>query len=87
MGIGKPESYNAISESYKMNKNIARAAAAVSLAAVSVSSFAADQGTDAISALGAQATTYITAAFTVAVLVAGGFWGIKMMKKAFSKAG
>jgi hypothetical protein len=33
-----------------------------------------------------KATTYITAAFAVAVLVAGGFWGIKMMKKAFSKA-
>lgn len=50
-------------------------------------SFAADPGVDAITALSAQATTYITAAFAVAVLVAGGFWGIKMMKKAFSKAG
>lgn len=70
-----------------MHKNLARAAAAVSLAAVSVSSFAADQGTDAINALGAQATTYITAAFTVSILVAGGFWGITMMRKAFKKAG
>lgn len=50
-------------------------------------SFAVDPGVDAITALSAQATTYITAAFAVAVLVAGGFWGIKMMKKAFSKAG
>lgn len=48
---------------------------------------AVDQGVDAITALSATATTYIAAAFTVAVLVAGGFWGIKMMKKAFSKAG
>jgi hypothetical protein len=57
--------------------------------AASTASFAqaADPGVDAITALSAQATTYITAAFAVAVLVAGGFWGIKMMKKAFSKAG
>jgi hypothetical protein len=46
-----------------------------------------DPGVEAINGLASQATTYITAAFAVAVLVAGGFWGIKMMKKAFSKAG
>jgi hypothetical protein len=37
--------------------------------------------------LSAVGQTYITAAFAVAVTVAGGFWGIKMMKKAFGKAG
>jgi hypothetical protein len=46
----------------------------------------ADIGVTAIEGLSDKATTYITAAFGVAVLVAGGFWGIKMMKKAFSKA-
>lgn len=48
---------------------------------------AADIGVQAITDLSGKATSYIAAAFTVAVLVAGGFWGIKMMKKAFSKAG
>jgi hypothetical protein len=47
----------------------------------------ADPGVDAITDLSGKATTYITAAFGVAVLIAGGFWGIKMMKKSFSKAG
>ena len=47
---------------------------------------AADPGVEAITALSGKATTYITAAFAVAVLVAGGFWGIKMMKKAFGAA-
>ena len=61
---------------------------AVGVASAAAASLAlADTGTDAITALGSTATLYITAAFTVAVLVAGGFWGIKMMKKAFSKAG
>lgn len=69
-----------------MNKNIQRGLVLVS--GLGASAFAlADAGTDAITALSATATTYITAAFGVAVLVAGGFWGIKMMKKAFSKAG
>jgi hypothetical protein len=72
-----------------MNVRFNKAAVVVAALAVSASSFAqaADPGVDAITALSAQATTYITAAFAVAVLVAGGFWGIKMMKKAFSKAG
>jgi len=46
----------------------------------------ADDGVAAITALGTTASTYISAAFAVAILVAGGFWGIKMMKKAFSAA-
>ncbi|MNR75991.1 Phage major coat protein, Gp8 [compost metagenome] len=46
-----------------------------------------DPGVDAINELSSKATLYIGAAFAVAVLVAGGFWGIKMMKKSFSKAG
>lgn len=46
-----------------------------------------DLGVQAIEGLKATGTAYITAAFGVAVLVAGGFWGISMMKKAYGKAG
>ena len=71
-----------------MNKNILRGLALVSaVSASAVASAADDQGVAAITALSGTATTYISAAFAVAVLVAGGFWGIKMMKKALSKAG
>ncbi|MEF2266561.1 major coat protein [Janthinobacterium sp. LS2A] len=67
---------------------IKQALVAASAMAVTGAAFAAgDPGVEAITALSAQAQTYITAAFAVAVLVAGGFWGIKMMKKAFGKAG
>ena len=45
-----------------------------------------DPGVTAINALSSKATTYITAGFAVALVVAGGFWGIAMMKKTFSKA-
>lgn len=69
-----------------MKKIVSRVVVGVgSLAAVGAAS--AQDGVSAITDLGATATTYITAAFAVAVIVAGGFWGIKMMKKAFSKAG
>ena len=47
---------------------------------------AGDPGVQAITDLSSKAQTYITAAFGVAVLVAGGFWGIRMMKKAFGAA-
>lgn len=47
---------------------------------------AADPGIQAINDLQGKGTSYITAAFGVAVLVAGGFWGIRMMKKAFGAA-
>jgi hypothetical protein len=70
-----------------MNKNIVRGLVAVGALVGSASAFAVDPGVDAVTALQATATTYISAAFGVAVLVAGGFWGIKMMKKAFAKAG
>ena len=64
---------------------------AVALAFMSAVAMAQTTGTDpgieAINGLSSKATSYIAAAFAVAVLVAGGFWGIKMMKKAFSKAG
>jgi hypothetical protein len=70
-----------------MNKNLKRGLVAVAGAAVGGSAMAADAGVDAITALSATAQLYITAAFAVAVLVAGGFWGISMMKKAFSRAG
>jgi Phage major coat protein, Gp8 len=45
-----------------------------------------DAGVTAINDLSSKATTYISAAFAVAVLVAGGFWGIRMMKKSFGAA-
>lgn len=68
--------------------NIKKLSAAAALVLVSGAAMAADDpGVAAITALSATATTYITAAFGVAVLVAGGFWGISMMKKAFSRAG
>ncbi|WP_290603508.1 major coat protein [Janthinobacterium sp.] len=71
-----------------MNKNILRGLALVGAVAVSAGASAAgDDCVAAITALSGTASTYITAAFAVAVVVAGGFWGIKMMKKAFSKAG
>lgn len=70
-----------------MNKNILRGLAAVGAVVVAGAASAQDEGVSAITALSGTATTYITAAFAVAVVVAGGFWGIKMMKKAFSRAG
>lgn len=70
-----------------MNKNIQRGLVAVGAMVASGFALADDPGVTAITALSTTAQTYITAAFGVAVLVAGGFWGIKMMKKAFSKAG
>lgn len=42
----------------------------------------ADAGTDAIAALEITAGTYISAAFSLAILIAVGFFGIRMMKKA-----
>jgi hypothetical protein len=67
-----------------------RVAVGALLAVASAASFAqetgTDQGVEAINALSSKAATYIAAAFTVAVLVAGGFWGIRMMKKSFSAA-
>lgn len=69
-----------------MKKHLSKLTAGLLSLAVSAAAFA-DEGTDAITALETTATTYISAAFGVAVIVAGGFWGIKMMKKAFSRAG
>ena len=67
-----------------------KAAVATLLALASAGAFAqtgaTDIGVDAINELSAKAASYIAAAFTVAVLVAGGFWGIRMMKKSFSAA-
>ncbi|MGK5064178.1 major coat protein [Janthinobacterium sp. LB3P112] len=61
--------------------------AASTMVATGAAFAAGDPGVEAITALSAVGQTYITAAFAVAVTVAGGFWGIKMMKKAFGKAG
>lgn len=71
------------------NKVRAQVAALIALSLAGANAMAQavpDQGVQAITDLSSKATSYITAAFTVAVLVAGGFWGISMMKKAFSKA-
>lgn len=70
-----------------MNKNIIRGLVLVGAIGAAGAASAQADGVAAITALSATATTYITAAFAVAVVVAGGFWGIKMMKKAFSRAG
>jgi hypothetical protein len=71
-----------------MNANIQKGLVAAGALVATGFVFAADDpGVAAITALSAQATVYISAAFAVAVLIAGGFWGIKMMKKSFSKAG
>lgn len=74
------------------DRKISRAYRSVKLAVVgalvTASGFAMadDPGVTAINGLAATATSYIAAAFAVAVLVAGGFWGIKMMRKSFNKA-
>lgn len=70
-----------------MNKNIMRGLAMVGAIGLAGVASAQDEGVTAITALSGTATSYISAAFAVAVVVAGGFWGIKMMKKAFSRAG
>jgi hypothetical protein len=57
-----------------MNKNIQRGLVAVGALAMSASAFAVDDGVAAITALSATGSTYISAAFAVAVVVAGGFW-------------
>lgn len=67
--------------SENLKKMLSRAGVATTGALVSVSAFA-DEGTDAIAALEVTAGTYISAAFSLAIIVAVGFWGIRMMKKA-----
>jgi len=76
-------------------KNAARkASGAAALALVTVGHAMAQETTNPTTDLGVAAinglkdtgTSYIAAAFGVAVLVAGGFWGISMMKKAFGAA-
>ncbi len=75
----------------KMRKAALKASGVATLALVTaghaMAQTAADPGVEAINNLQDKGTAYIAAAFGVAVLIAGGFWGIKMMKKAFSKAG
>ena len=65
----------------------ARVGIIVAAVAVTASSFASADNVDtAITGLGTQATSYVADALGVALLVAGGFWGISMMKKAVSAA-
>lgn len=63
-----------------------RLAAVAGLVAVSGVAAAADPGLDAITALETSATSYIAAAFAVVVIVAGGFWGIGMVKAVMRKS-
>lgn len=70
-----------------MNKNIIRGLLLVGAVVAAGAASAQSEGIAAIGELSSTATSYISAAFAVAVVVAGGFWGIKMMKKAFSRAG
>lgn len=73
-----------------INSAVRRASASaivlVMSAPLAMAQTAADPGVEAINELSGTAATYIAAAFTVAVLVAAGFWGIKMMKKSFGAA-
>jgi hypothetical protein len=69
-------------------QNLARVGVVGAAVLVSGAAMAADDpGVAAITALSAQAGTYITATFGVAVVIAAGFWGVTFMKKAFTKAG
>jgi hypothetical protein len=67
-------------------KNMKKIAVGIVATTLSGIALADDPGVAAINSLATTAQSYITASFGVAVLVAGGFWGIKMMKKAFGKA-
>lgn len=73
-----------------MNANLKRGLLVVGSMAISGLAMAAagdDPGLDAINELGSKATIYIVAATAAAVVISGGFWSLRMMKKAFSKAG
>lgn len=72
----------------KLQKLARRAAVAGGALVLSGAAMAADDpGLDAIGELATRAGTYIAAATAAAVVIAGGFWALRMMKKAFSKAG
>lgn len=67
--------------SEKLKNLLARAGVATS-GLVLAGAAHADAGTDAIDALIPTANEYIAAAFGLAIVVAVGFWGIRMMRKA-----
>lgn len=70
-------------------KKLAQRAALVggSMVAAGAAMAADDPGIEALNKLSETASTYIAAAFAVAALIAAGMWSLRMMKKAFSKAG
>jgi len=70
----------------KYGQQLVVGATGLALSGLALAQEGSDPGVAAITALGAKATTYTTAAFGVAVLVAGAFWGIRMMKKSFGAA-
>ncbi|MGO4158236.1 major coat protein [Cupriavidus sp. YAF13] len=65
---------------------VAAGVATLALSGAAMAQASGDPGLDAINGLGAKVTSYTGAALTVAVLAAGAWWGIAMMKKAFGKA-
>lgn len=65
---------------------VAAGMSAMVLSGAAMAQATGDPGLDAINGLGAKVTSYTGAALTVAVLAAGAWWGIAMMKKAFGKA-
>lgn len=80
---------NTINMSKRAIKKAAAAGSVLLLSAPAVfaqTTGSGDPGVDAITNLSSKATSYTTAAFGVAVLVAGAFWGIRMMKKSFGVA-
>ncbi|WP_284459861.1 major coat protein [Cupriavidus campinensis] len=58
----------------------------LALSGAAMAQASGDAGLDAINGLTAKVTSYTGAALSVAVLAAGAWWGIAMMKKAFGKA-
>ncbi len=69
-----------------LQKLIAGVVAATGLLVVGIANAAADPVDTAITGLTAQATSYVADALGVALVVAGGFWGIRVMKRAMSAA-
>lgn len=68
-------------------KNLLARAGVVATSMVLSAAAYADAGTDAIADLEITAGTYITAAFSLAVITVVGFFGIRMFKKAARVAG
>ncbi len=69
-----------------LQKLMARVAVVTGALVVGIANAAADPVDTAITGLTAQGTSYVADALGVALVVAGGFWGIRVMKRAMSAA-